>query len=257
MKISKEFLVGFLFLLAVGVFIWGFNFLKGTDIFSNKRLLYTVYDKVEGLEPANKVNVNGLNIGHITNMSFVPETTQIVVEMYIKSDIPIPENSVARLYSTDLLGGKAIEIIQGNSDRLTQSGDTLQSAMEQTLREQVNEQVEPLRLRAVALINSVDSVLMSVQAIVSETQELNLAESFESIRMTINNVESASTTLDSILIPNRNASVPSWPTLSQYPATWSKTMSRSATFSVMYPTSAILWPHPKFRKLSGRHIRPW
>lgn len=199
MKISKEFKVGFLFILAVGVFIWGFNFLKGTDIFSSKRLLYTVYDQVEGLEPANKVKVNGLNIGHITRMDFVPGTTQIVVEMYIKSDIPISENSIARLYSTDLLGGKAIEIIQGNASLVTQSGDTLQSAMEQTLREQVNEQVEPLRLKAVALINSVDSVLMAVQSIVSETEELNLAESFESIRRTINNVESASTTLDNML----------------------------------------------------------
>lgn len=199
MKISKEVKVGFLFILAVGVFIWGFNFLKGTDIFSSKRLLYTVYDQVEGLEPANKVKVNGLNIGHITRMDFVPGTTQIVVEMYIKSDIPISENSVARLYSTDLLGGKAIEIIPGNSSRVTQNGDTLQSVMEQTLREQVNEQVEPLRLKAVALINSVDSVLMAVQSIVSETEELNLAESFESIRRTISNVESASTTLDNLL----------------------------------------------------------
>jgi phospholipid/cholesterol/gamma-HCH transport system substrate-binding protein len=198
-KISKEFKVGFLFLLAVGLFIWGFNFLKGTDFFKQSRILYAVYNQVEGLEPANKVKISGLNIGHVNRLGFIPGTSQIIAELYIKSDIPIPDNSVARLYSTDLLGGKAIEIILGDSEQYTSSGDTLTSDLEQTLREQVNDQVEPLRRKAIALINSVDSLLMSVQSIVVETKQLKISESFDNIKKAIYNLENATSTLDTIL----------------------------------------------------------
>ncbi len=199
MTISKEFKVGFLFLVAAGLFIWGFNFLKGTDIFGARRMLYVVYDKVEGLEPANKVKISGLNIGQVTRLTFIEGTSQVAVELYISNDIPIPENSIARLYSTDLLGGKAVEIILGDSPNLTRSGDTLVSAMEQSLREQVTEQVEPLRLRVVALINSVDSVLLQVQAVFSESTQYNLAESFDNIRSSITSFQSAVSNLDTIL----------------------------------------------------------
>ena len=34
MKLSREIKVGLLFIAAVAVFIWGFNYLKGKDIFS-------------------------------------------------------------------------------------------------------------------------------------------------------------------------------------------------------------------------------
>lgn len=199
MTISKEFKVGFLFLLSVGLLIWGFNFLKGTNIFGARRMLYVVYDKVEGLEPANKVKISGLSIGQVTRLTFIPGTSQIAVELYISNDIPIPDNSIARLYSTDLLGGKAVEIILGDSPNLIRSGDTLLPAMEQSLREQVTEQVEPLRLRVVALINSVDSVLLQVQSVFSESNRYNLAESFENISSSISSFQSAVSNLDTIL----------------------------------------------------------
>lgn len=199
MTISKEFKVGFLFLVAAGLFIWGFNFLKGTDIFGARRVLYVVYDQVEGLEPANKVKISGLNIGQVTRLTFIEGTSQVAVELYISNDIPIPENSIARLYSTDLLGGKAVEIILGDSPTLSRSGDTLVPAMEQSLREQVTEQVEPLRLRVVALINSVDSVLLQVQSVFSESNKYNLSESFENISSSISSFQSAVSNLDTIL----------------------------------------------------------
>ncbi len=199
MKISREFKVGLTFIAAAAVFIWGFNFLKGTDLFSKKRVFYAVYDQVNGLEKANKVKVNGLNIGQVSRLSFIPGTSRIVAELYIKNDIQIPANSVARIYGTDLLGGKAIEINLGNSDTMAQSGDTLRADMEQSLMAQVNEQVEPLKKKAIALINSVDSVMSVVQSIFNENTRHNLTTTIENIRNTLGNVESASSNLDTIL----------------------------------------------------------
>jgi len=198
-KISTEYKIGFLFLVAVGLLIWGLNFLKGTDIFGKKRIFYALYDQVEGLEPANKVKINGLNIGQVQSLNFLPGSSHILAELYIKNDVFIPANSIARIYSTDLLGGKAVEIILGDSEEPAKAGDTLMSELEMSIKDQVNEQVEPIRRKAVALINTVDSLLVSFQSFFSKSTQDNLSNSFENIRYTILNIRNASSTLDSLL----------------------------------------------------------
>lgn len=203
-KIPTEVKTGVLFLLAIGVFIWGFNFLKGTNIFGHKRILYAVYDRVDGLEPMNKVKVNGLNIGQVSRLDFVKGSSKIFVELYIQSDIPIPANSIARIYSTDLLGGKAIEIILGDSAVMAKSGDTLRTMMEQSLREQVTEQVEPIRKRALALINSMDTLLVNIQGIFNPESQDNITSIFENIRITITTLKNSMTTVDEIITTEQN-----------------------------------------------------
>ncbi len=203
-KISVEVRVGLLFIAAVALFIWGFNFLKGTQIFGSKRIFYAVYEKVEGLEPANKIKVSGLNIGQVRHLGFIPGTALIYAELYIKSDIPIPRNSIARIYSTDLLGGKAIEIVLGDSKELAQSGDTLRSEMEQSIREQVSQQVEPIQKRALALINSLDSLLVSIQTVFNPESQDNITSIFENIRIAIISIKNSATTVDSLLLKEKS-----------------------------------------------------
>lgn len=204
MKISREFKIGFIFVAAVAVFFWGLNFLKGTDILSKKRLLYAVYDKVDGLEKANKVMINGLNIGQVNNLSFYPGSSKIIAELYIKRNIEIPKNSVARIHGTDLLGSKAVEIVLGNGTDMALTGDTLMAQMESSLRDQVNEQVEPLKKKAVALINSVDSVMSVIQSIFNESTRVNLANSIENIHLTLSNLESATHNIDNMVATEKN-----------------------------------------------------
>lgn len=199
MKLTREFKVGLLFLAAIALFIWGFNFLKGTSLFTSTRYFYAVYDKVDGLEKSNKVLVNGLRIGQVQDMDFVEGSSKIIVELYIKSDIRIPRNSVAKIFGTDLLGSKAVEIVMGDSPQLLEDGDTLTSTLESSLKDQLSEQVEPLKRKAIVLINSVDSVMAVIQSIFSENTRQNLASTIENIRITLMNAESVSSNIDTIL----------------------------------------------------------
>lgn len=199
MKISKEFKVGFVFIAAIAIFVWGFNLLKGTNILSNKRYLYAVYDRVDGLEKDNKVLINGLNIGKVSRLAFIPESSKIIVELYIQNEVDIPDNSVANIYGADLLGTKAIEIKFGNSTNYVQNYDTLTSAIEQSLMDQVNDQVEPLKRKALALINSIDSTMTDIQAIFNEDTRSNLTNTIASIKNTLSNTESATSKIDLML----------------------------------------------------------
>lgn len=199
MKFTREFKVGLIFLAAIALFIWGFNFLKGTNLFSKTRYFYAVYNKVDGLEKSNKVLVNGLRIGQVQDMDFIEGSSKIIVEMYIKSDIEIPANSVAKIFATDLLGSKAVEIIMGDSPIYAEDGDTLIASLESSLKDQLTEEVEPLKRKAIVLINSIDSVMAVIQSIFNENTRQNLASTIENIRNTLRNAESVSANIDTIL----------------------------------------------------------
>ena len=204
MKNSREFKIGFIFIAAVAVFYWGLNFLKGTDILSEKKFLYAVYDEIDGLEKDNKVMINGLDIGRVNELNFISGSSKIIAKFYIKRDIEIPKNSIAHIYSINLLGGKAVEILLGDAIESVESGDTLISKMETSLRDQVNEQVEPLKRKAVALINSVDSVMSVIQSIFNENTRVSLTNTIENIRNTLSNLERASSNIDIILATEKS-----------------------------------------------------
>ena len=157
MKYTKEVVVGLLFILALALFFWGYNFLKGINVFNKEKDIFGVYYKVDGLMKSNPVSINGLKIGHVKNLWFDENFSgEIVVQMTINTEFPIPDNSVARIYSSDLMGSKAIEIVLGDSDDPLNAGDTLLTSIEAGIKEEVNKQVQPLKRKAENLIISID-----------------------------------------------------------------------------------------------------
>src|SRR5664279_5729712 len=159
-KLTREFKIGLAFVLTLAAFYWGVNFLKGVDIFSNTRKIYAVYPKVDGLMRSNPVTINGLNVGKVSRITFTNDTSKnLIVELSISHNVPIPNNSVAQIYSSDLLGSKAVEIILGNSTVFVKNKDTLHSGAKASLEDQVSRQVLPLKAKAESLMGSFDTLL--------------------------------------------------------------------------------------------------
>lgn len=201
MKISKEVKIGILVILAIGTFIYGFNFLKGRDLFSSQTDFYAVYKNIDGLVEANPIQINGFKIGRVKHIDFFPDTSgRVVVSFSIdNTKLKIPKNSIAKIISSDLLGSKAIEIRLGNSSDFAKEGDTLTSAIESSLTEEVNRQVKPLKDKAEKLISSIDSVMVVVQTVLNKGTRDNLIQSFESIERSIKTFEHTSKMLDTLV----------------------------------------------------------
>ena len=70
---SNELKVGFLALLAFLILYFGFNFLKGNDVFSTSNIYYVTYDNVDGLTSSNQVLVNGIEVGKVKKVELLPE----------------------------------------------------------------------------------------------------------------------------------------------------------------------------------------
>jgi phospholipid/cholesterol/gamma-HCH transport system substrate-binding protein len=205
LKSKKLIFVGLSFVAALVVFLWGFNFLKGRDLFNRERVFFVEYKDVSGLIPSNPVLIKGFRVGQVKRIYFHPQMDgRLIVELSITEKIPIPSNTVAKIYSSDLLGSKAVELILGNSASMAVNNDTLASAIEASLMEEVNAQVLPLKNKAESLISSVDSLVVIVQALISENVKDNLNQSLKSISETIRNLESTTGNIDNIVIQQQS-----------------------------------------------------
>jgi phospholipid/cholesterol/gamma-HCH transport system substrate-binding protein len=200
MKIRKEFIIGVIASFTLIAFYWGFSFLKGDDIFSKEREFVLVYDKVAGLSVSNPVNINGLNVGKVSYVGFIPNDSnaRILVKIKLTNNIDIPKNTLAVIKS-DLLGVNSIDLKFKPSSSFAKSGDTLNTAIATTIQEEVSMQMLPIKLKAEDMMASLDSVLGAIRYIFNKETQQHLAQTFESIQTTINNLEHTSYGLDTIV----------------------------------------------------------
>ncbi len=205
MKVSKEVKTGILVVASIALFIYGFNFLKGKDIFSSRRIYYAVYPEVAGIVEANPVQLNGFKVGRVKEIKLFDTTGRIIVTFAISDkDLKIPKNSVAKIISSDLLGAKAIQLMPGDDKNYAQDGDTLIGIVEASLQESVNATVKPLKDKAEKLIASIDSIMLVVQAVLDKDTRDNLSQSFESIKHALETFDRTAMRLDTLIASERN-----------------------------------------------------
>jgi phospholipid/cholesterol/gamma-HCH transport system substrate-binding protein len=204
LKISREIKTALLVLGGIALFIYGYSFLKGNSIFQNNKSIYVVYQEVEGLIPGAKVSINGLNVGKISKIDFLPNTTMILVTMEVRKELDFSSESSAMLYETGLIGGKAISIIPlFDKQKVVQSGDTLKAQVKPGLTELINRQIEPLQLKIESMLSSADSLFSGVSNVLDNGTQTNLKNTLENLSITTNNLNKASLAAVKILDHNQ------------------------------------------------------
>lgn len=205
MRRSKPFIIGFTFILAIVIFVWGFNYLKGRDLFKKQEFLYARYHTVNGLVAAKPVYVNGLQVGQVSRLYFAPDLSgDIIVELVIQNKFPIPKNSIAHIFSADLMGSKSITLILGDSKVPVKSGDTLLTSVEGSLMESVNKQVAPLKAKAEVLMGSVDTLIAAFNTVMNDETVKSLSSSIKDIQTTFKNLSSTTSRLDDLATSEGN-----------------------------------------------------
>ncbi len=198
MKITNETKVGALAAIAIVILILGYSFLKGNDVFSRENEFYATYDRVDGLGISKPVLVNGYQIGRVSNLTLQSDG-QILAQFKVDPQYAIPKNTIARLESTDLLGGKAIVFELGTGHDFAKDGDTLNANVEKGLLEQV----QPVQKKAEQIIARLDSVLTSVNSTLSPDFQRNFDRSFASIARTLETLEGTTRTVDGLVTSER------------------------------------------------------
>lgn len=200
MKIPKEAKIGFIGLITIAAFIWTFHFMKGKNILKYARTYTIIYNKIDGLEESGAVLLSGYKVGLVKEIHFLPDLSgRLSVHILLEEKFDLPLNTVAQIFSADLMGTKAIRLNLAESDEFHQPGDTLIGDIEGSLQEQVSIQMLPLKNKAENLMLSIDSVLAVIQNTFNEDFRDDFSKSFEHIVATISNLQRSTFTLDTLL----------------------------------------------------------
>jgi len=203
LKNKNEIKTGILVVLGIGLFIFGFSYLKSNDIFVSDRIFYAVYDDVEGVVKSTPVTVNGFPVGSIQDISFF-KNNSLLVKFRVENDIKFSINSIAQIYETGLIGGKALAIIPANDNsRVAVYNDTLVSSVAPGLTELVNEKLTPLQENIESMIVSANNVLDKVNAIFDDPTRANLRTSVSDFSETIKDLKETSKMIKSVMKSNK------------------------------------------------------
>jgi len=197
---SKEIKAALFVLIGIFLFLIGFNFLNGTSLFKSENNLYAVYDQVEGLQSGTKVTVNGLTVGKVSSIDFLPSTNKILVSFTVRNDLEFSKNSIAELYEAGLIGGKSIAIIPVyDADRILASGDTLQSRIKPGLTDVIGSEVAPLQKKIGELLINADTLISSLNTVLDDQAQQGLNKAMTEVSTTITNLNTVSAALSKIL----------------------------------------------------------
>lgn len=191
-NISNEFKVGTLTVIAIVLFIMGYNFMMGRDnLLSRGRQFHVLYTNTQGLSAGTALMYNGYRIGVLRKLHMLEEGEMIEAIVEVSTDIEIPSNSKIKLQS-DLLGGVTLQLIKGNSAKMAQDGDPLMPEYTKDILSIVNN-------RVVNLSNSADSLFSTLNQFFHSKDLTNaigelpgtireLQSALKTLRETVNNL---------------------------------------------------------------------
>jgi len=196
---TKSILIAISFIIAILLFVWGFNFLKGKSLLKNQFNFYAVYDNSKGLLPGDLVTINGMQVGTVSALDFHPsQDGSIVVEFTIGKELNIPDNSVVEL-SSSMMGAVSLNIRLGDSKTFAQNNDTLNSNIEQSTMSLITETLTPLKDNLDDLVISLNDLTTNLNDILNSEFKKNINDGANSFASSMDNIETISTDLQQLV----------------------------------------------------------
>ena len=208
---SKEFKIGLITVISGALLYYGFNFLRGSDLFSPSNRFYATYPNVSGLNVSNPIYFNGLPVGRVSGFELVQSKGYIVVSLDIDEGLMISKDASATLANDGLFGGKAIVLEVGTSEELSQPGDTLASDMDKGMQDEIGTVTDNLNTTIIKINTLLDSlnqtdvkgtvgaVKETVETVNKKIGELEIKKSLENVDAMIISFKDRSEQLEGVI----------------------------------------------------------
>lgn len=158
---KKEFKVGVFVVVTTALLYFGFNYLRGLDVFSPLNTYYVKYQNVSGLNKGARVILNGLDVGNVVERRFSSaDYDEVIVTLAIDKTIVLNDSSQAMLARPDFLGGVEVQLIvkPGMHGSLI-SGDTLIGVVDKGISELLAEEGLSAANELSSLVTRINTVL--------------------------------------------------------------------------------------------------
>lgn len=200
---SKELKTGFVAVVVIALFIWGFNFLKGENIFAkNQRHFFVEYSNIQGLKKSSAITINGLQVGSVVDIKFNPSPDKkgkLIVELLVENDFQFSKNSIARIYSASLMGGQSLAIIPSYEGELVVDGDFLKGEVESDIFSSVGEKLNPLQAKLENVIVSADSLFLGLNQTLDVKARKSLNRSILGLEFTLADIGKTLSSVNQLL----------------------------------------------------------
>lgn len=197
-KLTKLQAIGLFVLLTLIATFAVINFLRGEDLFNKSTTYYAKFDTVDGLTVTGPIYIKGLKVGMVEGIEYDMERDLFEVEFKVKSKFNIPDNSVAQIYSADIMGSRALRINMGTSKVYAQAGDTLASSIVPDMVTALTAEIMPLKDQAIKLMEDMGNTLDNVNLLLDSNARRDLQATFSNLNRTLENAARLSAALNDI-----------------------------------------------------------
>ena len=204
---SKELKTGIVAVIILCLGYWGFNFLKGQNLLeARSRVFYIEYDNIQGLNKASTVSINGLQIGKVSDITFNKDSTKrgkLVVKISLDNDFEFSKNSVAKIYSTSIIGGESLAIIPSYDGEIAVSGDYLKGEVESDIFTSVGETLNPLKAKVERVIIGADSLLIALNDVLDLKSRNSFKNTIKWLETTVTSMNSTFSSVNKMIDSSR------------------------------------------------------
>ena len=202
MKLSREVKTGLLAIFAILVLIFGYNYLKGSDLFNPGRTFYAKYQHVGGLAPSAPVSINGLVVGKVSDIKFDAKGG-LIVALSVNTNLDFSKNSVAKIFSGGLIGGRSIAILPDlTQSDIAKSGDTLNSEIEKEIMDAMSDRLIPIEEKVNATLSQLDTLMLGINAVMNKETQENLRLTIKNLSATSSSFKSTAAQLNTLMANN-------------------------------------------------------
>lgn len=169
---KKEVKIG-IYAVVILLCAWaGIRFLSGVDVFGRHAIYYAHYEQVNGVQNAAAVMIRGVKIGKVSEIRVSPDDpTSVEVVLSIPRSYRLPVDSEAKIFSTSIMGSKAIEIVLGSSSEILESGSNINSGYTKDLMAVADSELDYYKDKITTLVENFNATLKSLNSLVDNNNK--------------------------------------------------------------------------------------
>lgn len=174
---QKTILTGVIAITTLLMFYFGFNYLKGVNVFNKSVTYYATFDNVLGVDRSTNVFLNGFRVGNVREINFdYKGFSGAVAELSLDSSLKIPRGSKLVIKNDPLGGGSITMVIPPTITDYYAEKDTIRGEQATDMISKLTDELIPNLNTALlsldTLANSVDGLVKN-QDIVQMLAQLN------------------------------------------------------------------------------------
>ncbi len=192
--LTKEVKIGIAIAVALGMLIYGINYLRGINLFKPSTYYYVKYANINGLAKSSPVFADGFRVGIVREIHYDYEHPgNVTVEVEMDVEMRVPKGSTAELV-TEMLGTVKMNLLLANNPREAyQVGDTIPGVLNNGPLDALTSKLLP---QLEVMVPRIDSILVSLNQLLADP---SLKSALHSVDATAANLKQATAQLNVLM----------------------------------------------------------